>query len=128
MHEEQLRPDMQYASVCVSNMFKYTRTGLHPHGSSTTRIDQRVPCSPGTNPESPFLGLRCVPLQQAISDALRKRKMSAEDVIAFNSQMRAMGDSKQHHAGIVDISCAREGVGFSILIDGVLYGPMKRIR
>jgi hypothetical protein len=128
MHEQHIRPDLQYASVSVSNMFKYTRTGSAPNTSSTTRIDHRVPCSPGTSPERPSLGLRCVPLQQGLSDALRKKKMSLDEVVAFNSQLRATGESKQHHAGIVDICCERKGIGFSVLIDGVLYGPMKRIR
>ena len=91
MHEQHLSPNTQYASVSVSNMFKYTRTGSPPNASSTTRIDHRVPCSPGTSPERPSLGLRCVPLQQGLSDALRKRKMSVDEVLAFNSQMRASG-------------------------------------
>jgi hypothetical protein len=128
MHEQHLSPNTQYASVSVSNMFKYTRTGSPPNASSTTRIDHRVPCSPGTSPERPSLGLRCVPLQQGLSDALRKRKMSVDEVLAFNSQMRASGESRQHHAGVVDIRCERAGAGFSVLIDGVLYGPMRRIR
>ena len=127
-HEQHLQPDMQYASVCVSNLFKYTCVGSEPYMTSTTRIDHRVPCSPGTHPEKSSLGLRCMPMNQTLSDALKKRKLNADEVTSFNTQMRTDSEAKQQHAGIIDIRSKEKDDGFSVLIDGNLYGPMKRVR
>ena len=38
------------------------------------------------------------------------------------------GSSLQHHAGIVEVSSIDPQSGFSILIDGALYGPFQKIR
>ena len=123
LSQEQALTTNQYIHLSISNCFKYTRPTPH---SDITSIDTLVPCSPGTDPLGSSVGLRCVPSTPQLTDMLKKRKWSESDMDTYRETL--CGSSLQHHAGIVEVSSIDPQSGFSILIDGALYGPFQKIR
>ena len=113
----------QYTHMSISNCFRYTSP---TPTSDTTSIDAMSPCSPGTNPLDNSVGLRCVPTTPQLTDLLKKRKWDQKDLASYREQL--CSSSLQHHAGIVEVSSIDTKSGFSILLDGALYGPFQKIR
>ena len=123
LSQEQALVTNQYVHLSISNCFKYTRPAP---ASDITSIDCLSPCSPGTDPLSSSVGLRCVSSTQQLMDMLKKKKWSTSDLAAYRETICT--SSLQHHAGIVEISSIDPKNGFSILLDGALYGPFQKIR
>ena len=123
LSQEQALITNQYIHISISNCFRYTNP---TSTSDTTCIDGMVPCSPGTNPLDNSVGLRCVPSSPPLTDMLKKKKWNAADVSTFKDTL--CDTSMQHHAGIVEVSSLDPKNGFSVLLDGALYGPFSKIR
>lgn len=123
LSQEQALSSSQYVHMSISTCFRYTSP---TPTSDTTYIDGMVPCSPGTNPLDNSVGVRCVPASQQLTDMLKKKKWNSADILSFKETL--CNTSTQHHAGIIEVESFDRKNGFSILLDGALYGPFSKIR